>query len=89
MDLDVDVRLSVFGVARVTDEADQLAGVDAYTWGDAWPESPLAARATVVGAGRIVVEVVEVVLVPVGVAYDDADAGGGVIEEADHDAVHR
>ena len=45
---------------------------------------------TVVGAGRVVVDVVDVVFPPFGVADDDAVSGGRMIEQPiDDTVVHR
>ena len=75
----------VLGVARVTDEPDQLASDHPDTWGQPVAEAPLGTGLAVVGSRCVVVQVVEAVLVAVVTADDDPDPGSRMAQEAfDH-----
>jgi hypothetical protein len=79
----VEARLFVFDCAGVADEADQLPGDDVYPGSDARAVAPLVCCLAVVGRWGIVVEVGEVVLVPLEVAHHDSNPGAGMVHEAD------
>ena len=75
------------GVARVAHPGDDLSGGHRAAGRDARREAPRPVVAAVVAAGHVVVDVVHVVLPPVGVLDDDAVAGCRVVEQTVDDAV--
>ena len=81
----MDVGQVVLGVARVTDEPDQLASEHPDARRQVVAETPLGSGLAVVGSRGVVVQVVEPVLIAVVTADDDPDASGRMAQEAvDH-----
>ena len=88
--LDVGVGHRTLRVAAVAHPGEHLPGSHPDPGSDAGGEPPRAVVGAVVGARRVVVDVVEVVLPPVVVTDHDAEAGRRVVEHPVDDAVvHR